>query len=102
MTSAPKWREQFGCRRENGRYVVPSEFVLRDVLVRVNPVALDHALQQWHAAFDEAAQCLAIDGKTMCNALDDEGKQAHIMSVVAHESVCCMTQKSRDVAGHRS
>jgi hypothetical protein len=88
-----KARERFGCRREQGRYVVPSEFVLRDVLVRVDPVALDRALQQWHAAFGEAAQCLAIDGKTMCNAMDKQGKQGHIMSVVAHNTACCFTQK---------
>ena len=32
-----KARERFGCRRENGRYVVPSEFVIRDCLIRIEP-----------------------------------------------------------------
>ena len=29
-------RERFGCRRENGRYVVPSEYVIRDCLVQLD------------------------------------------------------------------
>ena len=37
-------RERFGCRREEGRYVVPSEYVIRDCLVRVEPGTLDRAL----------------------------------------------------------
>ena len=45
-------RERFGCRLENGRYVVPSEFVIRDCLVmcfqllhqRIEPGTLDRAL----------------------------------------------------------
>ncbi|MHB8348548.1 MAG: Druantia anti-phage system protein DruA, partial [Acidiferrobacterales bacterium] len=62
----PKARERFGCRREQRRCVVPSESVIRDVLVRVDPAALDRALQQWNAAFGQKDQSLAIDGKTMC------------------------------------
>ena len=33
--------------------LVPSESIIRDVLVRVDPGALDLALQQWNAAFGE-------------------------------------------------
>ena len=40
----PKARERFGCRRENGQRIVPSEFVIRNVLVRVDPLELDRAL----------------------------------------------------------
>ena len=36
--------ERFGCRREKGRYVVPSESILRNVLIRVDPAHLDRAL----------------------------------------------------------
>ena len=42
----PKARERFGCRRENRVSLVPSESIIRDVLVRVDPGALDSALQQ--------------------------------------------------------
>ena len=88
-----KARERFGCRRVNGRRVVPSEYVIRDVLVRVDPAALDRALQRWNETHGEADDSLAIDGKTMCNAIDEQGRQTHIMSVVGHQTHSCYTQK---------
>lgn len=87
-------RRRFGCRRENGRYVVPSLFVIRDCLVRVDTDALDRALLAWHQAWlnpdDEA---LALDGKTMKGAVEEHGQQTHIMSLVGHESGRCLAQK---------
>jgi hypothetical protein len=88
-----KARRRFGCRYENGRYVVPSEYVIRDVLIRVNPVHLDRALQRWNKVYAEQDESLAIDGKTMCNAIDDHGHQTHVMSVIGHQSKTCYTQK---------
>lgn len=89
----PKARERFRCRREHGRPVVPSEYVIRDVLIRVDPVALDRALQRWNETYGEEDESLAIDGKTMCNAMDEQGHQTHIMSVVGHQTKNCHTQK---------
>ena len=86
-------RERFGCRRENGRYVVPSEFVIRDCLVRLEPGTLDRALNDWNKAWGVHDDALAIDGKTMKNARDESGQQTHIMSVVGHDSKTCYTQK---------
>src|SRR2546429_969268 len=61
-----KSRERFGCRREEGRYVVPSEYVLRNVLIRVTPAHLDQSLQRWNEVYGAGDESLAIDGKTMC------------------------------------
>jgi hypothetical protein len=88
-----KARERFGCRRENGRYVVPSEFVIRDCMIRIQPGALDLALNTWNQAWGAQDEALAMDGKTMKNAIDDAGHQTHIMSVVGHESKQCYAQK---------
>ena len=88
-----KARERFGCRRENGSYLVPSEFVIRDCLVRIEPGALDRALNAWNQAWGTQHEALAIDGKTMKNALDQAGHQTHIMSVVGHDSMTCHAQK---------
>lgn len=88
-----KARERFGCRREDGRRVVPSEYVIRDVLVRVDPLELDRALQRWNEAYGEQDESLAIDGKTMRNAIDEQGDQIHIMSAVGHQTNSCYTQK---------
>ena len=89
----PKARERFRCRWENGRFIVPSEYVIRNLLIRINPQDLDQALQQWNEAFSQQDESLAIDGKTMCNALDDQGYQTQIMSVVGHETKTCYTPK---------
>lgn len=88
-----KARERFRCRREQGRYVVPSESVIRDLLTRVDPLHLDRALQRWNEAYGKQDQCPAIDGKTMCNAIDEQGYQTHIMSAIGHQTKNCYTQK---------
>ena len=89
----PKARDRFRCRVENGRCVVPSEYVIRDVLVRVDPSLLDRALQKWNETYAGQDESLAIDGKTMCNAIDEEGRQTHIMSAIGHQTKICHTQK---------
>jgi hypothetical protein len=88
-----KARGRFSCRLENGRRVVPSEYVIRDVLIRIDPAQLDRALKRWNEAYGKEDESLAIDGKTMCNAFDDDGHQTHVMSVVGHETKTCYTQK---------
>ncbi len=89
----PQARERFGCRREDGSYLVPSESVIRDCLIRIEPGALDQALNSWNQAWGAKDDALAIDGKTMKNAVDEAGHQTHIMSVVGHASGRCHTQK---------
>jgi len=88
-----KARERFNCRRENGRYRVPSLSVIRNAMIRVDPLHLDSALQRWNLAYGKDDQSLAIDGKTMRNAMDEEGHQTHVMSVVGHQSKASYTQK---------
>lgn len=88
-----KARGRFGCRWEKGKYVVPCEWTFRDVLVRVEPAELDQALRNWNEAYGKEDESLAIDGKVMCNAIDKNGKQSHIMSVIGHTTKACYTQK---------
>ena len=88
-----KARERFGCRSQNRRYITPSLSIIRDVLIRVDPMHLDRALQLWNQAYAQQDESLAIDGKTMCNAIDDQGHQTHIMSAIGHQSKTCYTQK---------
>jgi hypothetical protein len=88
-----KARARFRCRYRNRRYEVPSESIIRDVLIRVDPAHLDHALQCWNTTHGEQDESLAIDGKTMCNAIDEHGHQTHILSAVGHQTGTCYTQK---------
>jgi hypothetical protein len=62
-------------------------------LIRVAPEDLDRALQRWNEMYAGNDDSLAIDGKTMCNAIDDQGHQTHVMSVIGHQSKICYTQK---------
>ena len=89
----PKARERFGCRRQQGRLVVPSVSIIRDLLIRIGPQDLDRALQGWNDTYAPQDDSLAIDGKTMCNAIDEKGWQTHIMSAIGHQSKNCYTQK---------
>ncbi|MCF6179076.1 MAG: DUF4338 domain-containing protein [Geopsychrobacter sp.] len=89
----PKARERFRCRYEKGEFIVPSESIIRNVLIRVEPDHLDRVLQRWNDLYAGRDESLAIDGKTMCNAIDKQGHQAHIMSVIGHQSKICHTQK---------
>jgi hypothetical protein len=90
---SPKARARFGCRCRNRKFIVPSEGTIRNVLIRVKPVELDLALQHWNERYGATDESLAIDGKTMCNAIDEAGRQTHIMSAVGHQSNQCYTQK---------
>ncbi len=90
---SPRARARFGCRCRNRKHIVPSESTIRNVLIRIKPAELDQALQYWNAQYGATDESLAIDGKTMCNAIDEDGKQTHIMSAVGHQSNQCYTQK---------
>ena len=63
------------------------------VLMRVDPVQLDRALDAWGALWAHRDRSLAIDGKTLRGATDSEGLQVHVMSAVGHESKAAYTQK---------
>lgn len=89
----PKARERFRCRYVKGKFIVPSESTIRNVLIHVDPVHLDNALRCWNELYTIADESIAIDGKTMCNSLDKNGRQNHIMSVIGHQSKTCSTQK---------
>lgn len=90
---SPRARDRFGCRFSRKKNSIPSESTIRNVIIRVNPVELDQALQAWNAQYGVIDESLAIDGKTMCNAIDDNGRQTHIMGVVGHQSKQSYTQK---------
>ncbi len=91
-----KAREHFGCRCQKRQYEVPSLSIIRDVLVRVDPLELNAALRRWNDTYAKDDSTLAIDGKVMCNAVDKSGHQTQIMSVVGHNTGICYTQKKSE------
>ena len=98
---SPRARERFRCRHRSGRYEVPSEFVIRDVLVRVGPDQLDRALQRFHAAGGDADDAIAIDGKTMRNAIytdDAEAEACYTDDAGAEAEACAGNGDGADAA----
>ena len=69
-----KARSRFRCRWRNGSYHVPSLTVIRNVLVGVDPEQLERAIHDWNVQFGTVDKSLAIDGKIMCNAIDDSDR----------------------------
>ena len=72
---------------------MPSEVVIRDCLIRIEPDPLDRALKAWKQAWGAQDEALAMVGKTMKNARDEAGNQTHIMRVVGPDSTICHAQK---------
>jgi hypothetical protein len=88
-----KAREHFRCRYTQGKYSVPSLSIIRNVLVKTDPLELEAAFQRWNDAYAPEDPSLAIDGKVMCNAIDESGRQTQIMSAIGHNSGICYAQK---------
>ena len=89
----PKARARFRGRFRDRTYLVPSERIIRDVLIRVDPHELDHALQGGNVQYGAVDESLAIAGKPRCHAVDADGRQTPIMSVVGQQSAQCDTPK---------
>lgn len=96
-----KVRSRFCCRKCDGRYEVPSRTVIRNALIGVDPKQLDRALNAWNAQYGQIDESLAIDGKTMCSAIDENANQTHIRSAVGHPSGQCYAPKSRHTSPPR-
>ena len=90
---SPRVLQRFRVRRRDGQYRPPSLSAMRSVLVRVDPVQFDAALRSWHEAHGGGDSALAIDGKTIRGAIDDDGKQAHVLGIVGHDSKAPWGQK---------
>ncbi len=88
-----KARERFKCSCKQGVFHVPGLSAIRNVLINLDPDSLDQALRHWNRRYAVQDQSLAIDGKTMRNAIDNDGQQTHIMSAIGHQSLACYTQK---------
>ena len=90
---SPRALERFRVRRRDGHYRGPSLSAMRSLLVRVDPAQLDAALRAWHHTHGSGDSALAIDGKTLRGAIDDEGHQTHVLGIVGHDSKAPWGQK---------
>ena len=68
------------------RFVAPSEPTIRRLLQHADVAAFEHTLGQWLLGVAPADSALAVDGKTVRGAVDDDGHQPHLLSALFHGS----------------
>ena len=90
---SPRVLQRFRVRRRHGQYRPPSLSAMRSLLLRADPAALDAALRAWHSAHGSGDSALAIDGKTIRGAIDDQGYQTHVLGIVGHDTKAPWGQK---------
>ena len=90
---SPTMLGYFRCRRVNGTYERPSIYCLRNAIVKAKPEELDASLRAWFIAHGQNDMSLAIDGKTMKGAIDEDGRQVHILGACGHQTAIPWGQK---------
>jgi hypothetical protein len=78
------------------RYEAPSEPTIRRILQAVPAADVDAAVIGWMAQQDDAARCLAVDGKAVKKAKQKNGRQLHLVAAVSHESGRLVAQRPVD------
>lgn len=89
--------KRFGCRYDlnKAKYIAPSEPTLRRNLQKVDAEKFDQIVSEWLAEQTDP-DALAVDGKTLRGAKDEEGKQVHLLSALSHNEGIVVSQKSVD------
>ena len=76
----------------------PKQDCFRDLLMRLDPVALDQALAEWISQdlqleiSDESLGEISFDGKTLCATLRAHARAVHLLAAVDHQSGCVLGQ----------
>ena len=82
ISANTKDRQRKGRFPQDGFVLAVKSSCTQYVLIRVDP---RHLVQRWRQCHAQQHENLAIDGKTMCTAIDVHGHQTHIMSVSGHQ-----------------
>jgi predicted transposase YbfD/YdcC len=79
--------KRLGCyfHEEKQCYTAPSESTIRRVLQSMDIEAMEPAFNNWLSSLSEGqAEALAVDGKVLKGARDDDNNQVHLLSAVLH------------------
>ena len=80
----------------------PKKDCFRDLLMKLDPQALEAALRQWiteHLKLSDSHETLpavSLDGKTLCATLRDFAPAVHLLSAVDHQTGCVLSQSRVD------
>lgn len=76
----------------------PQKDCFRDLLIRLDPDALERALRIWITQelglsdSDETLSGVSLDGKTLCGTLRSFAKAVHLLAAVDHQTGCVLSQ----------
>lgn len=90
---SPRVLERFRVRRSRSGHQVPSLSAIRSVLIRIDPDQFDAALRAWHQVHGPKDTAIAVDGKTIRGAIDDQGNRPHVLGAVGHHTGIPWSQK---------
>ncbi len=94
---------------KNRKYLPPSEPAIRRFLQRVDPQPVDQALYGWlQSLSDDNDSAVAVDGKTLKGARQNNGRQVHLLSAFLHDqqamvlAQCKVESKTNEIPMVRS
>ena len=93
--------KRFHVRRRNGQLRPPGLSTIRRAPISVDPARFDAALRAWREATGSDDSALAIEGKTIRGAIDDNGERPHVPGIVGHDTKAPGPKKSRHEARRR-
>ena len=76
----------FKVGKRKGKVNRPSVYCIRNALVKTDPEQFDRAVYDWRESIDGRDDAIAIDGKTLCGAIDENDRQLHVLGAHGHRS----------------
>ena len=91
---SPAMLDHFRCRKTDGVHERPSIYCIRNIMTKVDPDQLARATARFcrEHGWDQGAG-IAVDGKTIRGAVDDAGRQTHVLGVSGHDASAPLAQK---------
>lgn len=87
--------QHFKVGRRRGRLQRPSVYCIRNALVKTDPDQFDRAMRAWCESIDGADAAIALDGKTLRGAIDDNERQLHVLGACGHQTRMPLAKKKR-------
>lgn len=101
--------KRLGCRfnTKTRQYEPPSEPTIRRFLQEVDAEAVDNALYGWLQSLSGQDSAIAIDGKTLKGARQENGRKVHLLSAFLQQkggviAQCAVDQKTNEIPALRT
>ena len=79
-----------------GKYLAPCHNTLWRVCSKVDPIEFERLVGEWYnSGVAKPPKAYALDGKTLCGSLDEDGNALHVVSVVSHDRTPFFCRRQR-------